>query len=388
MDTALKISQLGAAMNYPITCIGVPKTVDNDLPHTDCCPGFGSVAKYIAVSTLEGGARCGLDGAHLDQGVRAGSDGSARRLDRRGRRPGRPQARRCAAHHSVSGDRRSTRRAFSSACKQCVSDYGYCVIVVSEGAKPTRTASSSPTPAPATPSATRSSAASRRWWPTWCARRTATSITGRWPTTCSAPRATSPRKVDVEQAYAVGKAAVELRAHGHERGDADHRAPLLQSLSLGRSATCRWPQVANEEKKVPRDFITRRRLRHHRRLPPLPRAADRGRRLPAVPQRPAGLRAHQGRARCGRKLQDRLQGVTVSVQVAAVGCELQPRAVAQRRMVYFAAFLGGAGRAPTSTIVARESCLLCGRILNGCHQLAVAGDRCRRSRRALRRRSR
>src|SRR5580704_5539051 len=54
MDTALKISQLGAAMNYPIACIGVPKTVDNDLPHTDCCPGFGSVAKYIAVSTLEG----------------------------------------------------------------------------------------------------------------------------------------------------------------------------------------------------------------------------------------------------------------------------------------------------------------------------------------------
>src|SRR5476649_45235 len=55
MDTALKISQLGAAMNYPITCVGVPKTVDNDLPLTDCCPGFGSVAKYIAVSTLEGG---------------------------------------------------------------------------------------------------------------------------------------------------------------------------------------------------------------------------------------------------------------------------------------------------------------------------------------------
>src|ERR1700674_4457092 len=53
MDTALKISQLGAAMNYPVACIGVPKTVDNDLPHTDCCPGFGSVAKYIAVSTLE-----------------------------------------------------------------------------------------------------------------------------------------------------------------------------------------------------------------------------------------------------------------------------------------------------------------------------------------------
>ena len=52
-DTAHKVSQLGSIMGYPITCIGIPKTVDNDLPITDNCPGFGSVAKYIAVSTRE-----------------------------------------------------------------------------------------------------------------------------------------------------------------------------------------------------------------------------------------------------------------------------------------------------------------------------------------------
>src|SRR5688572_13296581 len=53
MDTAYKVSQLGKQLGYPVVCIGVPKTVDNDLALTDTCPGFGSVAKYVAVSTRE-----------------------------------------------------------------------------------------------------------------------------------------------------------------------------------------------------------------------------------------------------------------------------------------------------------------------------------------------
>ena len=52
-DTCFKVSQLSQTLGYPIQAIHVPKTVDNDLAVTDCCPGFGSVAKYIAVSTLE-----------------------------------------------------------------------------------------------------------------------------------------------------------------------------------------------------------------------------------------------------------------------------------------------------------------------------------------------
>ena len=56
-DTALKVSTLAAEFGYPLTCIGVPKTVDNDLPVTDCCPGFGSAARYTAVSVRE----CALD---------------------------------------------------------------------------------------------------------------------------------------------------------------------------------------------------------------------------------------------------------------------------------------------------------------------------------------
>ena len=52
-DTCFKVSQLSAQMGYPLQAIHVPKTIDNDLPITDCCPGFGSVAKYVAVSVLE-----------------------------------------------------------------------------------------------------------------------------------------------------------------------------------------------------------------------------------------------------------------------------------------------------------------------------------------------
>src|ERR1700745_2028260 len=54
MDTASKVSQIAAQLGYPIARLGIPKPIANDLPHPDCCPGFGSVAKYIAISTLEG----------------------------------------------------------------------------------------------------------------------------------------------------------------------------------------------------------------------------------------------------------------------------------------------------------------------------------------------
>ena len=52
-DTAYKVSQISKKLGYPINCIAIPKTVDNDLAETDCCPGFGSAAKYIATSTME-----------------------------------------------------------------------------------------------------------------------------------------------------------------------------------------------------------------------------------------------------------------------------------------------------------------------------------------------
>ena len=102
-DTCFKVSQLSEKMGYPIQAIHVPKTVDNDLPITDCCPGFGSVAKYIAVSTLEASLRRALDGQDLDQGVRARSDGPPCRLDRRRRRAGRGPGH--SGRDPVPGDR-------------------------------------------------------------------------------------------------------------------------------------------------------------------------------------------------------------------------------------------------------------------------------------------
>ncbi|HLK70653.1 MAG TPA: 6-phosphofructokinase, partial [Steroidobacteraceae bacterium] len=134
MDTALKISQLGAAMNYPIACIGVPKTVDNDLPLTDCCPGFGSVAKYIATSTLEGGmdvasmARTSTKVFVLEvMGRHAGWIAAAAGLA--GRRQGDPP------HLILFPEIPVVREQLLARVKQCVEQHGYCVIVVSEGAR-------------------------------------------------------------------------------------------------------------------------------------------------------------------------------------------------------------------------------------------------------------
>jgi 6-phosphofructokinase 1 len=133
-DTAYKVSQLADRMGYPITCIGVPKTVDNDLPFTDCCPGFGSVAKYIATSTLE---------ASLDIRSMCESSTKVFILEVMGRHAGWIAA---AGGLAGEGDGEPphiilfpevpfNREAFLARVEHCVENYGYCVIVASEGAQ-------------------------------------------------------------------------------------------------------------------------------------------------------------------------------------------------------------------------------------------------------------
>jgi 6-phosphofructokinase 1 len=253
MDTALKVSQLGAAMNYPISCIGVPKTVDNDLPLTDCCPGFGSVAKYIAVSTLEGG----LDVASMARtstkvfvlevmGRHAGWIAAAAGLA--GRRADQPP------HIILFPEIPFERERFLTRVRECVGEFGYCVIVVSEGAKyadgkflaegGTRDAFGHAQLGGVGPLVANMV-------------REAHGYKFHWAVADYLQRAARhvASKVDVEQAYAVGRAAVDYALAGMNA--------VMPAIRRRSARPYRWDltpvplsQVANVEKTVPREYIS------------------------------------------------------------------------------------------------------------------------------------
>ena len=134
MDTAHKVSQMGSEMNFPIASIGIPKTVDNDLPITDTCPGFGSVAKYIAVSTNE---------ASLDVLSMAETSTKVFILEVMGRHAGWI----AAASGLISNTKNDpphiilfpeipfNKKDFLKKVEKSVKQNSYCVIVASEGAR-------------------------------------------------------------------------------------------------------------------------------------------------------------------------------------------------------------------------------------------------------------
>lgn len=131
-DTANKVSQLSEALDYPITCIGVPKTIDNDLPLTDCCPGFGSVAKYVATSIRE---------AALDVESMADSSTKVFILEVMGRHAGwiagASGLARTDTHPApqmiLFPERVFDRAATMQAIQDIVTRDGFCALVVSEG---------------------------------------------------------------------------------------------------------------------------------------------------------------------------------------------------------------------------------------------------------------
>ncbi len=253
MDTAHKVSQIGAELGYPINCVGVPKTVDNDLPFTDQCPGFGSVAKYVAVSTLE---------AALDVASMARTSTKVFVLEVMGRHAGWIAAAAGLAGHRAGDPPHIIlfpeipfeQAQFLERVKQCVTDYGYCVVVVSEGARHPDgkfLAEAGTKDAfghvqlggvgPVVADLVRANLGYKFHWAVAdYLQRSARHIAS---------------KVDVEQAYAVGKAAVELAIKGHNA--------IMPMIRRTASKPYRWKidhvplaKVANVEKHVPRGYIT------------------------------------------------------------------------------------------------------------------------------------
>lgn len=131
-DTALKVSQLAQEFDYPLTCIGVPKTVDNDLAVTDCCPGFGSAAKYTAVSVRE---------AALDVAAMAETSTKVFVYEAMGRHAGwlaaaaglAGQGPDEAPHLILFPERTYDEADFLAKVQRVVERVGYCVVVASEG---------------------------------------------------------------------------------------------------------------------------------------------------------------------------------------------------------------------------------------------------------------
>ena len=136
-DTALKISQISDKLNYPLQCIAIPKTVDNDLAVTDCCPGFDSVAKYVVTSTIE---------AALDVESMCETSTKVFILEVMGRHAGWIAGSSCLAQKShpnaphiiLLPEVNFNQLKFLAKVKEMVKKNGFCVIVASEGVKNSR----------------------------------------------------------------------------------------------------------------------------------------------------------------------------------------------------------------------------------------------------------
>lgn len=253
MDTAWKVSQIAERLNYPLVCVGVPKTVDNDLVGTDNCPGFGSVAKYVAVSMME----AGLDVASMARtstkifvmevmGRHAGWITAAAGLAARNAGD--------APHLLLFPEIPFDQAAFMARVDACVREHQFCAIAVSEGLR-------GPDGKLLAESGTRDAFGHAQLG--GVGQQVAELIKAQlghkyhWALPDYLQR--SGRHIasatDAAQAHALGRRAVELALEG--------RNAVMPAIVRTSDAPYRWEigvvqlaDVANHEKMMPRDFIS------------------------------------------------------------------------------------------------------------------------------------
>ncbi len=250
-DTCFKVSQLSNSMGYPLQAIHVPKTVDNDLPITDCCPGFGSVAKYVAVSALE---------ASFDVRSMARTSTKVFVLEVMGRHAGWiAAAGGLIESHGIPvvvlfPEIEFDEGKFIQRVDTLVKSHGYCTVVVSEGChypdgkflaeQGTRDAFGHAQlggAAPVVANMVKQALGHKFHWAVAdYLQRSARHIAA---------------KTDVKQAYELGKKAVQLALKGHNAV-----MPTIDRISDSpyryKIGSAPLSQVANVEKFMPRNFIT------------------------------------------------------------------------------------------------------------------------------------
>ena len=253
-DTTNKISQFTIDAGFPVQCIGIPKTVDNDLPYTDNCPGFGSVAKYVATSVRE---------ASLDVQSMSESSTKVFIMEVMGRHAGW-----IAASSGLAHDKNNSaphiillpevpfyKAKFLRRVKETIKKYGFCVIVVSEGARfkngefiaEAGTVDSFGHKqlggvAPTIAGMIKDNLGYKYHWAVSdYLQRAARHISS---------------KTDLDQAYAVGKAAVRFALSGENAV-----MPIIKRISSNPYSweidKVKLSKVANVEKKLPQNFITK-----------------------------------------------------------------------------------------------------------------------------------